>query len=223
MSNELYFTVGFLTGLGIGVAGILIVKNRERIRREEEVESVKEAYREHFNVRKETEEDLEKKASSKSLTQIKMVGEEKMKAVKDANNRIDYHGYASLVRDIPEDTVKGNQYEIKPPEDDEEPPFDTEDEVEHPSEGYPEPPYVITPEEFAAEPEYSKEDLYYYIVSDTLVDDNETEVDDVDRLIGYDNLRHMGEIEPGCLWVRNPNTMTDYQITGIHGSWEGPD
>ena len=210
MSKGLYFSLGLITGLGIGAVALVAVRNRDRIKHEEEIESVKNAYRKAFSVT--TDEEIKQ-----------TIGPKKADELREANQRIDYNKYAKLVRDIDVSDmtkiVTGNEYEDIPIEGPG--PDEIEEEEDHPPEGGPQAPFVITPEEFAAEPEYAKEDLDYYIVSDTLVDEHDVEVDDIERLIGYDNLRHMGEIEPGCLWVRNPNVMTDYQIVGIHGAWNG--
>lgn len=210
MSKGLYFSLGLITGLGIGAVALVAVRNRDRIKHEEEIESVKNAYRKAFSVT--TDEEIKQ-----------TIGPKKADELREANQRIDYNKYAKLVRDVNISNmtkiVTGNEYEgmlIEGPGPDE-----IEEEEDHPPEGGPQAPFVITLEEFAAEPEYAKEDLDYYIVSDTLVDEHDVEVDDIERLIGYDNLRHMGEYEPGCLWVRNPNIMTDYQIVGIHGAWNG--
>ena len=216
MNNGACFIIGLGVGLGIGAIAVLIIKNRDRIQCEEEIESVKAAYREAFNVF--PQEDPKNKDE-------KFVDKRSPSDYIEANRHIEYNKYASLVRDDPSKSVIiGNEYDPKPVEnddkDDDDNPF-ISDEEDHPSEGYPETPYVITPEEYAEDPEYSKEDLYYYVYSDTMVDDHEVEVEDIDRLIGHNNLRHMGEIEPGCLWIRSPNVMTDYQIIAIKSTWEG--
>ena len=210
MSKGLYFSLGLITGLGIGAVALVAVRNRDRIRHEEEIESVKNAYRKAFSVT--TDDEIKQ-----------TIGPKKADELREANQRIDYNKYAKLVRDVDigemTKVVTGNEYEPVPLEEPNE--DELAEEEDHPPEGGPQPPFVISPEEFAAEPEYAKEDLDYYILSDVLVDEHGVEVDDIDRLIGHDNLRHMGEIEPGCLWIRNPNIMTDYQIVGIHGAWNG--
>ena len=215
MNNGLYFGIGLITGLCIGGIAVVVIRNRDKIQHEEEIESIKETYRKAFHIQK--EEDLE----PKQVTRAPQA--ENKDNIREANKRIDYNKYAKLVRDVNigdmTKIVTGNEYEPVPLEEPNE--DEIAEEEDHPPEGGPQPPFVITPEEFAGEPEYAKEDLDYYILSDALVDEHGVEVDDIDRLIGHDNLRHMGEIEPGCLWVRNPNIMTDYQIVGIHGAWDG--
>lgn len=218
MNEGVCFALGLITGLGIGCIAILAVRNRDRLHHEMEIQSVKDSY---HNEMKRLRDAYHEAFSITSEEEVKkIIGPEKAENLKEANKRINYNKYASLVRDIPSEIVKGNEYEPIPlegPNEDE-----LEEEDDHPPEGGIQEPFVITPEEFSGEPEYEKEDLYYYIVSDTLVDEHDVEVEDIDRTIGYDNLRHMGEIEEGCLWVRNPNVMVDYQIVGLHGAWNGP-
>lgn len=220
MNEGICFALGFITGIGIGCVAVLAVRNRDRIRHEAEIQSIKDSNHNEMKRLRDMYYDAFSITSEEKIKKI--IGEDKAERfneIKEAEKRIDYNKYASLVRDVPSEIVNGNAYEptpLKEPTEEE-----LEEEDDHPPEGGTQEPFVITPEEFAGEPEYEKEDLYYYIVSDTLVDDHEVEVDDVDRLIGYDNLRHMGEIEEGCLWIRNPNIMVDYQITEIHGAWNG--
>lgn len=205
----------FVIGLGIGwctggiVSYFIIKKKREEM--EEEIESMRASYKRTVIIKA-----PEKKEETEEERKARIV--EKANILREANKRIQYNGYAKLVREDP--PVDTRETVLKEPEIEEEPPFEETDEDEAPVE-YPSTPYVITPEEYAEEPQYAKEDLIYYILSDTMIDDHDVEVEDVDRLIGEGNLRHMGEIEPGCLWIRNPSVMTDYQITGVHGYWEG--
>lgn len=214
-----YFAIGFAAGLGIGLTVAMIIKTRDKIEHEEEIESVKAAYREAFGTVTAKEDNM------KPHERQAMKDHEKSEALREANRHINYNKYATLVRDDPvrEHIVPGNEYEPPKPTSEEEAALEDKmaEEEEHPSEGYPQPPQPISPEEYSMEPAYSKVDLEYYVISDTLVDEHGVEVDDVDRLIGYNNLRHMGEYEPGCLWIRDYNTMTDYQIVSVPSAWNG--
>lgn len=211
MNKALHFVVGLSIGwCSASIVAYFVIK-KKRAEMEEEIESVRASYKRTIIIKapeKKEESEEERKERIK----------EKANILREANKRIQYNGYAKLVREEP--PAYSPETELKEPEIEEEPPFEESGENEAPVE-YPSAPFVITPEEYAEEPQYAKEDLIYYILSDTMIDDHDVEVDDVDRLIGEGNLRHMGEIEPGCLWIRNPNVMTDYQITGVHGYWEG--
>lgn len=210
MNKALHFVVGLSIGWCSAsiVAYFVIKKKREEM--EEEIQSMRASYKRTVIIK--APEEKPKTEETEEERKARIV--EKATLLREANKRIQYNGYAKLVRE--------ERPEMKEPEIVEETPFDeTDDEEDDAPVEYPGEPYIITPEEYAEEPQYAKEDLIYYILSDTLIDDHDVEVDDVDRLIGAGNLRHMGEIEPGCLWIRNPAVMTDYQITGVHGYWEG--
>lgn len=72
-------------------------------------------------------------------------------------------------------------------------------------------PYVITPDEFGEMEEYER--AFYTLYSDgVLTDDFDEVVNDVDDIIGEENIKHMGEYEPDCLFVRNDKIMTDFEI-----------
>lgn len=63
-------------------------------------------------------------------------------------------------------------------------------------------PYVISPDEYGEEEEYSRLEFTYY--SDkVLTDENHDPVDDVDNTVGYDSLYHFGEYEPDAVHIRN--------------------
>lgn len=71
-------------------------------------------------------------------------------------------------------------------------------------------PYVITPEEFAADDEYQSESLTLYACG-TLTDDFDNPIEDVDAMVG-DALDHFGEYEDDSVFVRNDQYKCNYEI-----------
>lgn len=72
-------------------------------------------------------------------------------------------------------------------------------------------PYVISPEEFGEFDEYEKISLTYY-ADQTLADENDELVDDVENIIGFESLTHFGEYEDDSVFVRNDRLKCDYEI-----------
>ena len=71
-------------------------------------------------------------------------------------------------------------------------------------------PYVISPEEFAADDEYQSESLTLYACG-TLTDDFDNPIEDVDAMVG-DALDHFGEYEDDSVFVRNDQYKCNYEI-----------
>lgn len=71
-------------------------------------------------------------------------------------------------------------------------------------------PYVITPEEFAADDEYQSESLTLYACG-TLTDDFDNPIEDVDAMVG-DALDHFGEYEDDSVFVRNDLYKCNYEV-----------
>jgi hypothetical protein len=71
-------------------------------------------------------------------------------------------------------------------------------------------PYVITPEEFAADDEYQAESLTLYACG-TLTDDFDNPIEDVPAMVG-DALDHFGEYEDDSVFVRNDRYKCNYEI-----------
>lgn len=72
-------------------------------------------------------------------------------------------------------------------------------------------PYVISPEEFAANDEYEKNSLTYY--SDGVLEtDDEELVENVEELVGPDALSNFGVYEDDCVYVRDDAKQCDYEI-----------
>ena len=79
-------------------------------------------------------------------------------------------------------------------------------------------PYVISPEEFD-EIGYNLVSLTYY-ADKKLVDDlKEVEIENVDEIIGLDNLNTFGQYEDDSVFVRNDKTKTDYEILLDTRTW----
>lgn len=73
-------------------------------------------------------------------------------------------------------------------------------------------PYIIDYEEYGALDDYDTMTLTYF-ADEVLVDDVEDPIDDIDTLVGLDNLKIFDE-EPLCraIYVRNEVWQTDYEI-----------
>lgn len=72
-------------------------------------------------------------------------------------------------------------------------------------------PYIIPPEEFGLDDEYTMINLNYY-VDDILTDDDDQIIENVDEIVGLENLKHMGEYEDDALHIRNENYKCEYEI-----------
>lgn len=72
-------------------------------------------------------------------------------------------------------------------------------------------PYVIPPEKFGNDDNYELISLTYY--SDNILgDDSDDVIDDVDSVVGPDALTSFGKYEDDCVFVRNEQRMTEYEI-----------
>ena len=73
------------------------------------------------------------------------------------------------------------------------------------------PPYIISPEDFAIDDEYTIVNLNYYI-DGVLTDEDDHIIENVDDVVGLENLNHMGEYEDDALHIRNENYKCEYEI-----------
>lgn len=72
-------------------------------------------------------------------------------------------------------------------------------------------PYVISPEEFDELDDYDVESLTLY-ADGVLTDDFNNVIEDVDSLVGSENLDRFGEFEDDSVFVRNDRLKCDYEI-----------
>lgn len=189
----------FIFVLGAAVGSLVTWKFvEEKYRRiaDEEIESVKETFKNRESKIAEDEKQAEelgvKSPSKEFYSQLK---ESTDKLTEDMHN---YHKLASNYNSNSKDykyTDENGEGEI----------------VEDESEDYPE-PYVIAPEEFGGLEDYQTESLIYY--QDKVLatnDDNMIDADESELLLG-DGLEHFGEYEDDAVHVRNEKTKTDYEI-----------
>ena len=197
----------FIFVLGAAVGSLVTWKFvEEKYRRiaDEEIESVKETFKNRESKIAEDEKQAEelgvKSPSKEFYNQLKEASDKLTDDVNHYKEIITTSEYSST--DIePKKNIKdfiytevdgeGQIFEVKPKD-------------------YPE-PYVIAPEEFG-EDGYNTESLIYY--QDKVLatnDDNMIDADESELLLG-DGLEHFGEYEDDAVHVRNEKTKTDYEI-----------
>lgn len=186
LSNVLIFAIGTTIG---AVASYFIVKTKlEKTADEKFEEAITEYKNAHERNEKRPDESIDISVKQKATS----VTEETSKSSNDL-----YKEVASRYK-YSEDGVDYTKC-VTPKED------------MTPSEEYSthERPYVISPDEFGED--YETESLIYY--ADKIVaDDNDVIIDDVEDIIGFDSLNHIGEYETGCIHVRNDVLKKDYEV-----------
>lgn len=72
-------------------------------------------------------------------------------------------------------------------------------------------PYVISPAEFGEDEAYETLTLIYYN-DGILADHDGNRIEDIESCIGYESLNHFGEYEDDSVYVRNDDSMMDYEV-----------
>lgn len=72
-------------------------------------------------------------------------------------------------------------------------------------------PYIIPPSEYGDIDEYECISLNYY-TDGVVADDFDKVVEDIEGTIGSESLKHFGEYEDDCVFVRNDTRRCDYEI-----------
>ena len=154
--------------------------------------------REHYRKKKESEEVT---VDSNGTTETNEKPDLIAYAAKLTNNGyIDYTNPKSLVK------ATGDMIDAVVQKDNEE----SSDPVILNDPSY-QPPYIISPEDFAIDDEYTIVNLNYYI-DGVLTDEDDHIVENVDDVVGLENLNHMGEYEDDALHIRNENYKCEYEI-----------
>jgi hypothetical protein len=86
----------------------------------------------------------------------------------------------------------------------------------------PEAPYVISFEEFSDNPDHHEQTtLTYYAADDTLADEKESPIDNVDYVVGEDNLTRFGHgsNDSSVVYIRNERIDSDFEVIRSEGSY----
>lgn len=218
--------LGFTSGLAVGaVTTYLTVKKTFAARADREIAEVKEYYQKLAAVEASKKEFMPSGDMS-DFTEYTFSSEEKEELIIEGQNVLENQGYwahiaeKSAMLSEPE-FPPGNAFEQYG--DDTEGPSEGEAVVEfkvyEKIEGE---PYVISRLEFEDnEADYDQVSLTYYDGDDTLCDDKDSRVPDIDRVVGQRNLEYFGHAsdDDRVVYVRNEKFGTDYEIFKNDGEY----
>lgn len=213
LKTELIKPVFFGGGLvvGAGVAYLLTKKHYEK-KADEEIQSVKELYKDMFVEGVSDEADTTLSDINAEFLEY----EEQVSTLSYGNTPDEPHVMSSTAYNkafMPDDfTRPGYEPEVEATEVVE----GISDDPEDPStwERGKDFPYVITHEEFVGDDEYEKITLTYFMRDQVLMNEAEEVADDTDDLVGDDNLRHfgVGSQDPNIVYIRNLSVSTDFEV-----------
>lgn len=198
------FVAGVISGIGVGY---LLTKKRAEKRADEEIASVREHYKivrkdgpysdpgslaqKYDNIVKENlYSSLIPSREEEVVTEVKEYKEE-------AENFPEEH-----IGEYVSETANGF-------------PFDYEEEIPKRT---PDHPYVISIDEFENRDDdhpYDQTFITYWGMDRTLADERDEIVDNVDRIVGWDNLSRFGygSGDPRVVYIRNEQFECDYEVT----------
>lgn len=198
----LIFLGGAATGALISFA---LLHDKYKQLMDEEITSMKEYYNKE-------KEDLEEShfKEMRSIVKDYEVEEEEKKTFVDYVKKYN-------PSEIVADKDYNRPYPIDDEEDDMPPPEDPPERTINFSE-----PYVISLEEFEEENHhFDKITISYYDIDDTLADEREEIITDVEVVIGEDALGRFGDMsgDPNIVFVRNERLGADYEICLMSDSY----
>lgn len=80
-------------------------------------------------------------------------------------------------------------------------------------------PYVISEEDYASDWRFEKITITYYSGDQTLADEDETIIDDVDRVVSDEAIKQLVDEDLGAIYVRNEKLGIDYEVTLNYGDY----
>lgn len=193
--KKMYKVIIFIGGVAAGSFVTWRLLKEKYIRQtQEEINEV----REHYRKKKESEEvTVDSNGATETNEKPDLIA---YAAKLTKNGYIDYTNPKSLVK------ATGDMIDAVVQKDNEE----SSDPVILNDPSY-QPPYIISPEDFAIDDEYTIVNLNYYI-DGVLTDEDDNIVENVDDVVGLENLNHMGEYEDDALHIRNENYKCEYEI-----------
>lgn len=217
MNKVLYFLLGTAVGsvvTYIVTKGYFEEQAEQRI--QEEVQSVKETYLKRAAAKEKADKNSEEK--KRRLEALKHdVSDEKLspdpndpeerkviREIRRLRRGYDRGPFEREVEDDEEESIRNHNI------------FDTEDDFyeEHPSEGTQEQPYPITADQFANEKRFFDKITIYLYRDDVAVDENERVIDDLEQLVGVENIGRLGDLsdDENVVLIRNEMRNADYEI-----------
>lgn len=188
--NKLETVIAFLAGTAIGgMVAWRIVNERYAKISEEDILSVKEAFR---NREQKLKDEIEELKSKLEVTECLEEEEKVPSTILSTNEHQDKGDINEYVRMV--NRTKYAHTSVPQKED-------------HSIEA----PYVISPEEFGEMDGYTQISLTYFEDDDILSDENGVIIDDPEEIVG-DALNHFGDYEEDSVFVRSDPKRCDYEI-----------
>lgn len=188
--NKLGTVIAFLAGTAIGgMAAWRVANERYAKISEEDILSVKEAFR---NREQKLKDEIEELKSKLEVTECLEEEEKVPSTILSTNEHQDKGDINEYVRMV--NRTKYAHTSVPQKED-------------HSVEA----PYVISPEEFGEMDGYTQISLTYFEDDDILSDENGVIIDDPEEIVG-DALNHFGDYEEDSVLVRSDPKRCDYEI-----------
>lgn len=178
------YIFSFIAGAAIGlVAGFKLSETKYQAKIQEEIASVKEAFRNR-------KIDISKFAPKESK-----IDEVSKKVFKKPEQEVRKVPYSTMYK---ESSKQSEEERII-----------VETKIGEAKKG----PYVISPDEFGEDQEYEQISLIYYADNTLADDENIVmDEEEIERTVGMDSLTRFGEYEPDSVFVRNDELKTEYEI-----------
>lgn len=187
--NKLGTVIAFLVGTAIGgMAAWRVANERYAKISEEDILSVKEAFRNREQKLKDEIEELKSKLEVTECSEEEKVPSTIL-STNEHQDKGDINEYVRMVN-----RTKYAHTSVPQKED-------------HSVEA----PYVISPEEFGEMDGYTQISLTYFEDDDILSDENGVIIDDPEEIVG-DALNHFGDYEEDSVFVRSDPKRCDYEI-----------